>query len=357
MTVVSGEYQSTMRLAADSPSSSSSSSQPSVSHVLAASHADPAAHTDAGGRIEVLHTPHRAGFAADGRFAIGSYRQLETRLEHSHGTFWYHLRPEGVPSFTRGLLRDIADMQQAIIRMFDGRDAVSKPPFRHLVLASRLPGIFNMGGDLGFFADRIRARDRAALADYARACIEVVYTNAIALDLPIVTIALVQGDALGGGFEAALSCNVIVAEKSAKLGLPEILFNLFPGMGAYSLLARKLDPRRAEQMVLSGRIYGAAELHEMGLVDVLAEDGQGEEAVHQYVAQSGRHHGAHRALAAMRRRLSPLTFAELEEVAEIWVDTALQLTEPDLRKMERLKNAQVRRLQGRANRAAHPAAR
>ena len=359
MTGVSGEYQSTMRLAADSPASSSPSlsSQASVSHVLAAGRPDPAAHADAGGRVEVLDAPHRAGLAAGGRFAIGPYRQLETRLEHKDGILWYHLRPEGVPSFTRGLLRDIADMQRAIMRVFDDCDPDSKAPFRHLVLASRLPGIFNMGGDLGFFADRIRSRDRAALADYARACIEVVYTNAIALDLPIVTIALVQGDALGGGFEAALSCNVIVAEKSAKLGLPETLFNLFPGMGAYSLLARKLDPRRAERMVLSGRIYSAGELHEMGVVDVLAEDGQGEEAVRQYIAQNARHHGVHRALAAVRRRLSPLTFAELEDVIEIWVETAFQLPEPDLRKMERLKNAQVRRLQGRANGAAHPAAR
>ena len=294
---------------------------------------------------------------AEARSTIGPFRQLETRLDHKTGTFWYHLHPEGVPSFTLGLLRDIADMQHAIMRMFGDRDPSSPPPFRHLVLASRLPGIFNMGGDLGYFAERIRARDRAALAAYARACIEVVYTNAVALDLPIVTVGLVQGDALGGGFEAALSCNVIVAEKSAKLGLPEILFNLFPGMGAFSLLARKLDPRRAEEMVLSGRIYSAADLHEMGVVDVLAEDGQGEEAVRQYIAQNARHHGAHRALAAVRRRLSPLTFAELEEVIEIWVDSALQLAEMDLRKMERLKGAQVRRLEARRKDAAHPAAR
>ena len=168
-----------------------------------------------------------------------------------------------------------------------------------------------MGGDLAFFADRIRAQDRAALAAYARACIEVVYNNATALDLPIVTIALVQGDALGGGFEAALSCHVVVAEKRAKMGLPEILFNLFPGMGAYSLLARKLDPARAERMILSGRVYEAAELHDMGLVDLLAEDGEGEDVVRHYIARNARRHGAQRSLCEVRRRLNPLTFAEL----------------------------------------------
>ena len=49
-----------------------------------------------------------------------------------------------------------------------------------------------------------------------------------------------QGECLGGGFEAALSSDVIVAEKSARFGFPEILFNLFPGMGAYSFLERKI---------------------------------------------------------------------------------------------------------------------
>jgi DSF synthase len=59
-----------------------------------------------------------------------------------------------------------------------------------------------------------------------------MYENIIHLDRDVTTIALVQGDALGGGFETALSSNVLIAERSAKLGFPEILFNLFPGMGA-----------------------------------------------------------------------------------------------------------------------------
>jgi len=51
------------------------------------------------------------------------------------------------------------------------------------------------------------------------------------LFLPLTTISLAQGDALGGGFEAALSCSVIIAERRARFGFPEVMFNLFPGMG------------------------------------------------------------------------------------------------------------------------------
>src|SRR3712207_4090014 len=103
------------------------------------------------------------------------------------------------------------------------------------------------------------------------------------MDLPVITVALVQGDALGGGFECALAHDLIVAERSAKFGLPEVLFNLFPGMGAYSFLSRRIGRQAAERMILSGRVHTAEELHEMGLVDVLAPDGEGEEAVLDFV--------------------------------------------------------------------------
>src|SRR5207249_864252 len=84
---------------------------------------------------------------------------------------------------------------------------------------------------------------------------------------------------IGGGFECAMSSDIIVAEESAQLGLPEILFNLFPGMGAYSLLSRRIGARAAEELILSGRVLSAAKLHEMGIVDVLAPNGGGETAV------------------------------------------------------------------------------
>jgi len=282
-------------------------------------------------------------------FAAGAYQEVDVTLDRRNKILWCYLRPHAVPNFTHGILRELADIQRSVKRRLHDVSVRQEVPIHYVVVGSRLPGVFNMGGDLGFFADCIRAGDRAALENYARACIEVVYNNATALDSPIVTVALVQGDALGGGFEAVLSFDVVVAEKSAKFGLPEILFHLFPGMGAYSLLSRKLDPARAERMILSGRIYSAAELHDMGLVEVVAEDGHGEDAVRHYIARHGRRHGAHSAVCAVRRRINPLTFQELQDVTKIWVDTALRLEEVDLRRMERLMLAQRSRLEAPAN--------
>src|SRR6266446_10464889 len=129
---------------------------------------------------------------------------------------------------------------------------------------SRTPRVFNLGGDLALFVLLIKARDRDALAHYAKLCIDNMYPRIRSFSCRnLTTISLVQGDALGGGFECALSSDVIVAEESAQMGLPEMLFNLFPGMGAYSLLARRLGVREAERMILSGRLVGARKLHEM----------------------------------------------------------------------------------------------
>src|SRR2546421_680003 len=82
---------------------------------------------------------------------------------------------------------------------------------------------------------------------------------------------------------------VIVAEESAQLGFPEILFNLFPGMGAYSFLSRRIGMRAAEELILSGRILPAAKLREMGVVDVVCKDGEGQTAVREWIAHNSKH--------------------------------------------------------------------
>ena len=271
------------------------------------------------------------------------FDEIDVEYDPRHRAYWFFMRPREAPSYTLSLLRDVKQMQHSVKRLYARHLREGEQPIRYLVGASRLTGIFNLGGDLRYFAERIRAEDRASLQNYAYACIDVLHNSATSLDLPIVTVALVQGEAFGGGFESALSCDLIVAEKSVKFGLPEILINLLPGMGAYSFLSRRLDMVRAEKMIMSGRIYSAGELHEMGLVDVLADDGHGEDAVRDMLARHGRRYNAYRTLYQMRRRVRPIPYEELKNITDLWVDAALGVTEPDLRRMERLAMAQNRR--------------
>jgi DSF synthase len=196
---------------------------------------------------------------------------------------------------------------------------------------------------LPHFIQLIESGDRERLSWYARICAKGQYRRAIGLDLPVCTIALVQGDALGGGFEAALAHDVIIAERGANFGLPEVLFNLFPGMGAYSFLARRLDTTRAERMILSGKVYSAEELHEMGVIDRLVETGDGREAVRDFICDFRRAPAARRALLRARRIVHSITLRELIEIADLWVDAALTLGPAEMRRMGHLAKAQDRR--------------
>ncbi|MDP1718062.1 MAG: crotonase/enoyl-CoA hydratase family protein, partial [Burkholderiales bacterium] len=213
-------------------------------------------------------------------------------------------------------------------------------PIEYVVLASSIPGVFNLGGDLDLFKQLIEARDRPGLLRYGRACIDVLYRNYLGHDLPVTTISLVQGEALGGGFEAALSSDIIVAEKNARFGLPEILFNLFPGMGAYSFLERKIGQKNTEALLTSGKIYSAEEMHALGVVDIVAEDGQGEAEVAALIKRRQRSRNGLSALAAVRRRVHRIEFSELLDIVQIWVDSALRLNPRDLKLMNRLVSRQ-----------------
>lgn len=270
------------------------------------------------------------------------FTDLEVVEDHEEGVLWQYMAPRGRPSFTLGLLEEMTATLDYISRRA-GHEG--ECPFQYVVTASRLPGIYNLGGDLSRFMALIRAGDRAGLLHYARACVDGQYRRATNLDLPICTISLVQGDALGGGFECALADDVIIAERSAKFGLPEILFGLFPGMGAYSFLSRRVSPAYAERLILSGNLYTAEEMHEAGIVDVLVEDGEGERGVHDFIRRERRQLRTRQALQRIRQRVNPVTHEELVDITEIWVDAALSLGDPELRRMARLAGAQDRRVQ------------
>jgi DSF synthase len=269
---------------------------------------------------------------------------IDVKLDFEQKIYWAAMRPSQHPMITIELLRDMMCVQESVRAIMEEGNREQRQHLEYFVAGSQTPGVYNFGGNLAYFADCIQRRDREGLREYAYACIDVVYGNSVAFQTPLVTIALVQGDALGGGFECALSFDVLIAEKSAKMGLPEVLFNLFPGMGAYSFLSRKIGTAAAERLIMSGNIYTAEELHQLGVVDVLAEDGQGENAVKDYIARHRRKHNAHRAIYRARKRIDPVTYEELRDIVDIWVDAAMNLGEQDLRKMMRLVTAQERRV-------------
>ncbi len=264
--------------------------------------------------------------------------EIDVRWDAAEATLWAFMTPANRPNFSPAMLRDVRYWYVETKRLFD----TGKLPVKYMVAGSRFPGVFNLGGDLELFAGCIERGDLPGLVDYGHACIDVVHRTWRNGDLPVISIALAQGDALGGGFEALLCFDVVIAERSARFGLPEMLFGLFPGMGAYSILARKLGRLMAERMILSGKVYSAQEMYDMGIVHTLVEDGEGEQAVRDYIAGSLPHHAGHVGVFQAGRRVDPLEYEELKDIVENWAETALKLDVKSVRMMRRLASAQTR---------------
>jgi DSF synthase len=113
-------------------------------------------------------------------------------------------------------------------------------------------------------------------------------------------------------------------------------------MGAFSFVSRKLNARMAEEIILGGKLYQAEEFFEMGLIDVLVDKGEGQQAVYDYIRKENRSRNGITALRAAARRVEQVTYEELIDIVKIWVDAALKLERKDLRMMERLVVRQVK---------------
>lgn len=271
--------------------------------------------------------------------------QVATEYDSEFKILNVHMNPAPRPCFSPSLLRDIRTYQQ-IVRGAIERDIEQsgESAIQYVVHLSDEPGIFNLGGDLEFFLKCIRGNDRKTLTDYARLSIDVLYNTLVNYRQPVTTISILEGTTLGAAFEAVLSCDYIIAERGVQVGFPEVVFNMIPGMGAYSFLARRISPAMVERMILSGRMYTSEELYDMGVIDYLAEPGQGRLELPQFIRRHQKTRVTHGALLKMRERVFPIHREELDDIAMLWVDSAFSLEDKDLRMMERLIKAQNRRV-------------
>ncbi|MFD8724912.1 enoyl-CoA hydratase/isomerase family protein [Streptomyces sp. NPDC059629] len=190
------------------------------------------------------------------------YGEFVLVRRHGHVVELVLDRPKAMNAVSAEMARSIV---AACAALGADRDA------RVVVLTSSHERAFCVGADL---------KERNSLTDaelhQARPLSRGAYTGV--LELPMPTIAAVHGYALGGGFELALSCDVIVADGTAVVGLPEVSVGVIPGGGGTQLLPRRVGAARAAELIFSARRVEAAEAHELGLVDELVPAGQDREA-------------------------------------------------------------------------------
>lgn len=260
--------------------------------------------------------------------------QLSGYYEEERRTVWMMLRAQPRPCFNHVLIEEIMNISWLV------RQAGFAVDF--WVTGSLVPGMYNVGGDLNFFVDCIQNGRREALRAYARACVDCVHAASRGFDTGAISLAMVEGSALGGGFEAALAHHFVLAQRDARLGFPEIAFNLFPGMGGYSLVARRSGMKLAEELIYKGESHTAEWYAQQGLVDELFEPGQSYLAVRTFIDTLQPRLNGIRAMLRARQRVMQLPRSELMDITEDWVDAAFCLQPKDVAYMERLVQLQNR---------------
>ncbi len=267
---------------------------------------------------------------------------LDIEYDAAAQALWMNYKETAPHHFPLRMFEEIVAAREAIRALFASGDT-ARWPIRYFVIASKRKDVFALGGDLADFARSVRSRDVRTLEAHARICVDIMHGLITGFGLPIVTLSVVHGQCLGGGFEGALVTDFLFAERSARLGLPEVAFNTFPGMGAVSLLTRRAGMALAEQMISSGAVYAGEELYDLGVVDALAPDGQGRETATAWMLEGGEARWLkRRLLAEARRRHFPVTQQELDRIVRVWVDCVAALPDRDLRHMDRLVAAQKR---------------
>ncbi|CAH3729531.1 MULTISPECIES: crotonase/enoyl-CoA hydratase family protein [Enterobacter] len=279
--------------------------------------------------MTVINQPTCTLFTEPERFT-----QLSGYYEAERRTVWMMLRAQPRPCFNHALIEEIMNLSWLVRQSGFAVD--------FWVTGSLVPEMYNVGGDLQFFVECIQNGRREALRAYARACVDCVHAASRGFDTGAITLAMVEGSALGGGFEAALAHHFVLAQRDARLGFPEIAFNLFPGMGGYSLVARRSGMKLAEELIYKGESHTAEWYEQHGLVDVLYEPGQSYVSVRTFIDTLRPKLNGVRAMLRARTRVLQLPRSELMDITEDWVDAAFCLEPKDIAYMERLVMLQNR---------------
>ncbi len=259
----------------------------------------------------------------------GSLSLLELEFDRANAAVWMSLAPSA-PKYVSGqLLTEFSAISASIASGNYGT-------VRFKVLSSRIAGTFCLGGDLGLFLNLINSQDRLGLADYAKTAIAEIWANMTGCGKDgLTTIALVGGEAQGGGVEAALSCHLIVAEQGAHFGFPESLFGLCPGMGAVPLLAARTDSSVANRLTATASRYAANFLRDIGVVDYVVPNGTGREFVRSLTVCS-----PSKLIRRRKAQLAGIPYTALQKSIDHWVSDALALSDKHKRAMVYLLNAQ-----------------
>jgi enoyl-CoA hydratase/carnithine racemase len=188
-----------------------------------------------------------------------------------------------------------------------------------LILFSQQKAGFSAGADLRELYEQARKMNVSSAAKGVREFLERIHAVLNRLDTsPLTTIAAVHGVCFGGGFELALTCDLIIADKMARFCFPELRLGLIPGFGGIPRLKRDIGNAVVRDLLLTGRSINATKALSAGLVSQLAAEGEALRLARSTAAQATKFDRA--TAAAAKRFIKPLLAEELRREIDIFCE-------------------------------------
>jgi enoyl-CoA hydratase len=188
-----------------------------------------------------------------------------------------------------------------------------------LIIYSELKPGFCAGADLRELYQRSQAMERAAAAKGVRDFLERIHRVLNLIDAaPMTTIAAVHGVTFGGGFELALACDLIIADKMARFCFPELRLGLIPGFGGIPRLKRDLGNAVVRDLLLTGRSFNATKAQQIGLVSQVVGEGEALRAARATAVQLGKFD--RRTAAAAKKFIKPIPHEELRREIDVFCE-------------------------------------
>jgi enoyl-CoA hydratase len=206
----------------------------------------------------------------------------------------------------------LAELEQFLSEIQTGLDQV-----RALIISSQLPGGFSAGADLRQLYHGIQGLSPEERAQGVRDFLQRIHQAFNTLDtLPLVTIAATHGIVFGGGFELALTCDLLVADKTTRFCFPELRLGLIPGFGGIPRLKRDLGNGLIRDILMTGRSINATKAASAGLISQLVGEGQALRAARGIAAQAAKFDSL--ATRTAKQFIKPFPEAELRQEIELF---------------------------------------
>jgi len=199
---------------------------------------------------------------------------------------------------------------------------------------------FCAGADLRELYRRSQEMERKDAAKGVRNYLERMHRVLNTVDAsPLTTIAAVHGVTFGGGFELALVCDLIIADKMARFCFPELRLGLIPGFGGIPRLKRDLGNAVVRDLLLTGRSFNATKMQQVGLVSQVVAEGEALRVARATAAQLGKFD--RRTAAAAKRFIKPIPYEELKDEIDVFCELFVQpAVDAGLRKFAESEDAQ-----------------